>query len=88
MEVEQEARAACNRRRAPGERNWAWGKKARRHLITRVEKNRAEMSRSLSVTSSGCLLLEPEVDCYLNSFFFFFFFFLKNYYFCKMLILV
>ena len=60
------------------------GEKARRHLITRVERNRAEMSRSLSVTSSGCLLLQLEVDCYLNSFFFK----KKNYYFCKMLILV
>ena len=44
------------------------GEKASHH---KGRKNRAEMSHSLSVTSSGCLLLEPEVDCYLNSFFFF-----------------
>lgn len=50
MEVEQEARA-CNHG-APGERELAWGKRREGILITRVERNRAEMSHGLSVTSS------------------------------------
>lgn len=70
MEEWSRGKSGMQWRELLGERNWAWGKGE--GISSQGGKIGLQMSHGLSVTSSGCLLLQLEVDCYLNSFFFFF----------------